>query len=267
MGGRAARPAPPPLPGYNTPHKRVTLTVATLLAAVCLTLIFLGSFVDLAGGGSLAAVSTAALASGLWARGSAPEREVLSAVKLRFGGWWDAVVLPALFCMLGSSIDAQAVFAAAFLADYAPGLVAGVATRFLAAFACAAAVPSLAAATAGGASEDAQPRRRWSVAEAVWCAASCIGKASVQAALGGAALVVALDHQADARAAAIAAGNVTAAQLGALTEASGNVERAQGVASLASLAAVVFAPISAALMRALGPPLLGSAKPAEVDKR
>jgi hypothetical protein len=246
-------------------HKRVVLTVAAMLGVVCLACVFLGSYLELAGGGSLAAVSTAAFASFLWARGQPSQRALLAGAKARFAGWWDAAVLPALFCMLGSSIDAKTVFAADFLGDYAPGLLAGVATRFVVSFGCAMFVPRFGAVAsnepaatlpAEGVGELMRPS--WTVAEAAWFAVSWIGKASVQAALGGAALVVALEHADGASAAAATTtGNTTA-----VVEAAENVQRARGVASLASLAAVAFAPLSAGLMRALGPPLLGAGKPA-----
>ena len=240
-------------------HKRVGLTVTALLAVVCLVLIFAGSRLTVAGGASLAAVTVAAVAGHLWRRsGAAVQRDLLADVQARFGAAWDQLVLPALFASLGSSIAARRTFGGAFLADYAPGLAAGVATRLVVTFAVAAAVPRVGfsappaetppadAAPASGAvtgceevAGGSHARRWWSVREAAWTAMSCLGKASIQAALGGAALRAAREN-----AAAGASGSA--------------VDIAKGVdlLSLASLAALVFAPLSALLMRVTGPSLL-----------
>lgn len=241
----------------GTPPKSATVATNTLAMALGLGLVFFGQAFTLAGGGAVAVVALTATLSYLWRPQHAPGADaappgaralraaLLSRLAARLAQWWDALVLPALFAMLGSSVDVTVVFDGSFLKHTAPALLFGVAVRFVLAVACGIA-PAL------------SDLRHWTWGERLWVAASWIGKASVQAALGGVALATAADHLATVQLASTATPQER-------LDAENAVSIARVVQSVASLAAVVFAPLSALLMRLLSGVCLAPATPAAAE--
>ena len=164
--------APLPSGRYTREHLDSTMLFALLLfCSTCVMAVFLGYKVDLAGGAAVLVVAFSATIAHMWSKDKDPELLSHKAyVGRQLAVLWDSVVMPVLFSMVGVGVDITAIFNRSFMAKAMPVVAVTTAARCLATFACLTFSPT-------------------TVQQKALIASAVVGKATVQAALGPAALI------------------------------------------------------------------------------
>ena len=218
--------------------ERVAILNLVTLLVVGGCLVFYGLKVNL-GGGAAIATATFGFTAGLLMRRQEKSQfwqDQLVLVLSHISDFWDIVVVPIFFAMVGSAIDLSALFNKHFFPRALACMFAGYAVRFL--FTVLVTLKE----------ED------FSWGERLITAAGWLAKASVQAALGRLALDKAKDRVANLEELALTS-NSTAYDH-ALHEAHDEKDQAQIIANIASLTILITAPLASILFVKLGPKVL-----------
>lgn len=206
--------------------KGVSLVTLILFLAIAFTYVYAGNRLKLAGGGAVATYMFSATVSHMWTGKSPFYDEQKKALGTGLADVWDLFVMPILFAATGSSVKLTQVFNSYFFPRGLACWAAGAATRVL-------------VATSTGLNTGLD----WK--ELLFLGVSWLGKAGVQASLGGAALI-----RANAALATTVAGTAE------YDAAQRNVERANLIQSNAILYILICAPLGAIWVTKLGPILL-----------
>jgi len=208
---------------------------ALLVLGGCL--VFFSLKVGLGGGGAIATAALGFTAGLLMRRQDKSQfwEDQLVLVLAHISDFWDIVVVPIFFSMVGSAIDLGALFNKHFFPRALACMFAGYGVRFL----CTVLVTL---------NED------FSWGERLITAAGWLAKASVQAALGRLALDKAKDKVANLEGLALTS-NSTAFDH-ALHEAHDEKDQAQIIANIASLTILITAPLASILFVKIGPKVL-----------
>jgi hypothetical protein len=206
--------------------KGVSLVTLILFLAIAFTYVYAGNRLKLAGGGAVATYMFSATVSHMWTGKSPFYDEQKKALGTGLADVWDLFVMPILFAATGSSVKLTQVFNSYFFPRGLACWAAGAATRAL-------------VATSTGLNTGLD----WK--ELLFLGVSWLGKAGVQASLGGAALI-----RANAALATTVAGTAE------YDAAQRNVERANLIQSNAILYILICAPLGAIWVTKLGPILL-----------